>query len=229
MCLNDGKKGQIGGANVVWDAGHDGNAGGTAQPAYGFRGTLPSATVYAVPEFIWGMSAYGFTRMRGGGSVDACVPLSRAKRNRLVEQQESASTTPDASFFLRRRRNISSFGWLNALLKTWPLILVVGTWVMLFPRLIPSMSSDRGIFVSVAERLLAGDRLYAQVFDNKEPLFYYLVAAQRALGPVGEGLAEALVATRAQRLPEAVALGEVFNADDGGHFGEKQTEKNLKI
>ena len=56
MCLNDGKKGQIGGANVVWDAGDDGNAGGTAQPACGFWGTLPSATVYAVPEFIWGMS-----------------------------------------------------------------------------------------------------------------------------------------------------------------------------
>ena len=44
-------------ANVVWDAEDDGNAGSTAQPACGFRGTPPSASVYAVPEFIWGMSA----------------------------------------------------------------------------------------------------------------------------------------------------------------------------
>ena len=40
---------------VVWDAGDHGNAGGTAQPACGFRGTLPSAIVYAAPEFISGM------------------------------------------------------------------------------------------------------------------------------------------------------------------------------
>jgi hypothetical protein len=56
VCLNDEGKGQIGGANVVWDAGDHGNAGGTAQPACGFWGTLPYAIVYAVPEFIWGMS-----------------------------------------------------------------------------------------------------------------------------------------------------------------------------
>jgi hypothetical protein len=32
------------------------NARSAAQPAYGFRGTPPSATVYAVAAFIWGMS-----------------------------------------------------------------------------------------------------------------------------------------------------------------------------
>jgi len=32
------------------------NAGNTAQPAYGFPGTPPSAIVYTVPEFIWEMS-----------------------------------------------------------------------------------------------------------------------------------------------------------------------------
>mgnify|MGYP006928293743 CR=1 FL=1 len=37
-------------------AGDHGNAGGTAQPACGFRGTLPSTTDYAGPEFIWKMS-----------------------------------------------------------------------------------------------------------------------------------------------------------------------------
>jgi hypothetical protein len=53
VCLNGKQKGQIGGSNVVWD---DGNAGNTAQPASGFRESPPSAIVYAVPEFIWGMS-----------------------------------------------------------------------------------------------------------------------------------------------------------------------------
>jgi hypothetical protein len=32
--------------------------GSTAQPAYGFAGTLPSAIVKAVPEFIWGMPVH---------------------------------------------------------------------------------------------------------------------------------------------------------------------------
>jgi hypothetical protein len=31
----------------------------------------------------------------------------------------------------------------------------------------PSIDSDAGIFLSVAARLLAGDRLYADVYDNK--------------------------------------------------------------
>jgi hypothetical protein len=56
VCLIDEEKGQIGRSNVVADTGDDGNAGSTAQPACGLRGTPPSAIVYAVPEFIWGMS-----------------------------------------------------------------------------------------------------------------------------------------------------------------------------
>ncbi len=47
------KNGQIAGSEIV-RAGR--NAGSTAQPAWGFRGTPPSAIDYAVPEFIWGMS-----------------------------------------------------------------------------------------------------------------------------------------------------------------------------
>ena len=31
-------------------------AGSTAQPTHGFPATPPSATVHAVPEFIWGIS-----------------------------------------------------------------------------------------------------------------------------------------------------------------------------
>ena len=41
----------------------------------------------------------------------------------------------------------------------------------------PTTDSDSGIFLSVAGRLLAGDRLYREAFDNKDPLFYYADAA----------------------------------------------------
>ena len=41
----------------------------------------------------------------------------------------------------------------------------------------PTTDSDTGIFLSVAGRLLAGDRLYREAFDNKDPLFYYADAA----------------------------------------------------
>jgi hypothetical protein len=51
--LDARKNGQITGSDVVRDRW---NAGGTAQPTYGFPGNLPSAIVHAVPEFIWGMS-----------------------------------------------------------------------------------------------------------------------------------------------------------------------------
>lgn len=37
----------------------------------------------------------------------------------------------------------------------------------------PTTNSDTGIFLSVAGRLLDGDRLYRDVFDNKDPLFYF--------------------------------------------------------
>jgi len=40
----------------------------------------------------------------------------------------------------------------------------------------PTTSSDPGIFLSVAARLLHGDRLYVDVYDNKGPLFYYSYA-----------------------------------------------------
>ena len=41
----------------------------------------------------------------------------------------------------------------------------------------PTTVSDAGIFLSVAGRLLAGDRLYRDAFDNKDPLFYYVEAS----------------------------------------------------
>jgi len=57
-------------------------------------------------------------------------------------------------------------------------------------RLIPDLSLDRAVFVSVAEYLLSGNRLYIDIYDNKDPLFFYAVSMQRLLGSVGEYLFE---------------------------------------
>jgi hypothetical protein len=46
----------------------------------------------------------------------------------------------------------------------------------------PSVASDQGVFISVAARLLDGDRLYSQVVDNKDPLFFYTYAAALWIG-----------------------------------------------
>jgi hypothetical protein len=45
----------------------------------------------------------------------------------------------------------------------------------------PSVANDQGVFLSVAARLLDGDRLYVDVIDNKDPLFYYTYAAALAV------------------------------------------------
>jgi len=47
----------------------------------------------------------------------------------------------------------------------------------------PSVFSDSGVFVSVGARILEGDRLYADVYDNKDPLFLYGYAG--AMGIAG--------------------------------------------
>jgi hypothetical protein len=62
-------------------------------------------------------------------------------------------------------------------------------------RLIPSPTSDRAVFVSVAEYLLSGNRLYIDVYDNKDPLFYYAVSMQRLLGSAAEYMFEFLMLT----------------------------------
>ncbi len=68
----------------------------------------------------------------------------------------------------------------------------------------PFARSDPGVFMSVAARLLEGDRLYAEVFDNKDPLFFYSYAgALWAGGWRGPFLLDALwlaVAAVAMRL-----------------------------
>jgi hypothetical protein len=68
--------------------------------------------------------------------------------------------------------------------------LILVAWIAYAPKIVPYRGSDRGIFVSVAERLLAGDILNKDVLDNKDPLFYYFVALERIVGAYGEILGE---------------------------------------
>lgn len=92
-------------------------------------------------------------------------------------------------------------------------------------RLVPEPVADRSIYQSVAERMIAGDRLYVDVIDNKDPLFYYAVAAQRLIGPLAEYgcelvwvLGSALIAARlagsfgegARLIDRVVLVGAAF-------------------
>lgn len=70
------------------------------------------------------------------------------------------------------------------------LITTAAVWIVAISRAVPDRLGDRGIFVSVAEHLLRGGTLYVTTYDNKEPLFLYFVAMQRALGTWAEWLAE---------------------------------------
>lgn len=46
----------------------------------------------------------------------------------------------------------------------------------------PIIASDQGVFLSVAARVLDGDQLYAEVIENKDPLFFYTYAAALWIG-----------------------------------------------
>lgn len=72
-----------------------------------------------------------------------------------------------------------------------PFLTCLG-WLVLLPVVIPNLREDRGIFVSVAERLLAGDILYQDVWDNKDPLFYYTIALGRLISPYADIILELL-------------------------------------
>ena len=51
-----------------------------------------------------------------------------------------------------------------------------------FVRAEPRWNGDQGVFLSIAARMLAGDRLYADVIDNKDPLFFYAHAGALWIG-----------------------------------------------
>ena len=87
--------------------------------------------------------------------------------------------TTDAS---TARRSVASTIALSA--------AVAAAWALTMSRAIPYRDGDRGVFASVAERVVAGDRLYVDVWDNKEPLFYLTLALGRTISPYVDVLLE---------------------------------------
>ena len=63
--------------------------------------------------------------------------------------------------------------------------LGVIVWMVLVFRVLGAPDADYGNFISVAERLIAGDRLYADVYENKDPLLHYFFASSRIFSPLG--------------------------------------------
>lgn len=90
----------------------------------------------------------------------------------------------DAAAASRARR--SPVAWLVA-------VLVIGvSWLLVVARSVPGRNGDRGVFASMAERLAAGDVLYVDSWDNKEPLFYLTLALGRLVAPQMDVVIEAL-------------------------------------
>lgn len=56
------------------------------------------------------------------------------------------------------------------------------TWFVLILRVQPWPFSDYAVFLTVARRLSAGDRLYEEIWDNKDPFVYYSLALLQDLG-----------------------------------------------
>ena len=57
-------------------------------------------------------------------------------------------------------------------------------WILRIPQTIPRLDFDRGVYVSSAERLLAGDKLYSEIFETKDPIFIWQIAFGRMLSPL---------------------------------------------
>ncbi len=84
-----------------------------------------------------------------------------------------------------RHVSISTVRWNRAVTAA----LIALTWVFVvlltIPRAISRGVADYGFLTGIAERLRAGDTLYVQVWDNKDPLVYYALALSRSFGPNG--------------------------------------------
>lgn len=100
---------------------------------------------------------------------------------------------------------------------TWLDWLLIPVFLLFFTtRLVPEPVADRSLYQSVAERMLAGDRLYVDVIDNKDPLFYYAIAVQRLIGPLAEygfelacvGGSALIAAALARRFHPGCVLGQ---------------------
>lgn len=75
----------------------------------------------------------------------------------------------------------------NRILST---VLILGTTLVTLPRLTPIGNGDFFSHVTAAHRIRAGDRLYADVWDNKDPYYYYALAVADTLGGWGFVLLE---------------------------------------
>ena len=60
-------------------------------------------------------------------------------------------------------------------------LFAVLLWILRIPLTIPSLSADRGVYVSSAERLLAGDKLYSEIFEAKDPIFIWQINCSQIL------------------------------------------------
>jgi len=96
---------------------------------------------------------------------------------------KSTGMASNAGFWRRAGSNLAIVG-------PWLTLAVVVTWVLTLFRLTPTPNGDYGIAVSVSERLIAGDLLYSQVWDNRDPLYYWILALFRLPGPLGGNLLE---------------------------------------
>lgn len=65
--------------------------------------------------------------------------------------------------------------------RTLSALAILAVWMVLVPRMVSRATPDTAVFVSVAERLRAGDRLYVDVVAGKDPLFYYELAIVRSV------------------------------------------------
>lgn len=68
-------------------------------------------------------------------------------------------------------------------------VLAAFTWLlvagMTVPRAITGGVADYGFFTAIAERMRAGDTLYVEVWDNKDPFVFFFLAVARNFGPNG--------------------------------------------
>jgi hypothetical protein len=69
---------------------------------------------------------------------------------------------------------------------------IVFAWVLRLPRTTPEISADRGVFASYAERVLAGDKLYVDVWFSKDPIFIWILALGRYFSPIADVVIENL-------------------------------------
>jgi len=69
-------------------------------------------------------------------------------------------------------------------------LAIVIVWTLTIFRTLPAPGGDHGLFVSVAERLIAGDTLYSEVYENKDPLVHYSLAISRFITPYGDWILE---------------------------------------